>query len=205
MTAAEALWHDLDVAINRRIARAARRRRARRLGAVSACAVGLLASGAIASGIASDLDLAPSEWAVLREGQVDGGRGAYVHAARDADGVHSTFMVEHDDGLARYDAFLLHERTLAAADATSPVPVREEAGSLCTREQLTDAERVALAALNAQLQPDAAFDATGAAVSRALADAFASTPCRGLAYAGEQARLVFAGKQPASKLMPGAR
>ena len=35
---------------------------------------------------------------------------------------NSTFMVEHDAGLTPYEAFLLHERTRAAADATSPCP-----------------------------------------------------------------------------------
>jgi hypothetical protein len=204
-TFAEALWHDLDAAITRHIEDSARRRRARRVGAMSALAVGVLASGAIASGIASDLNLAPGDWAVLRTGQVDEGRGAYVHATRRADGTSSTFMVEHDDGLKPYEAFLLHEQTLAAANATSPVPVREEPGALCTPEQLRQAERLALDVLSSQFQPGAAFDATGPAVSQALTDAFASAPCRGLEYGGEQARLVFAGKQPASKLMSGVR
>jgi hypothetical protein len=204
-TSVEVLWNDLDAAINRRIERTSRGKRARRLGMLSALTVGLLASGAIASGVAADLDLAPGDWAVLRQGQVDDGRGAYVHATRIADGTSSTFMVEHDDGLDPYQAFLLHERTLAAATATSPVPVREEAGPLCTPEQVTRAERVALGVLGSQFEAGAAFDATGPAVAAALADAFANTRCRGLAYGGEQARLVYAGKQPASKLMPGAR
>jgi hypothetical protein len=202
---ADLLWHDLDAAITRRIMRSSRRRRTRRLGAVSVLALGALVSGAIASGIASDLDLAPSDWAVLRAGQVDGGRGAYVHATRIAGAGSSTFMVEHDDGLSPYEAFLLHERTVAAANATSPVPVGEEAGSLCTPDQLTRAERLALGVLGSSFEPGAAFDSTGPAVSDALAAAFAGVPCRGLAYAGEQARLVFAGAQPMSKLMPGAR
>jgi hypothetical protein len=204
-TFADALWHDLDVAITKHLEESARRRRARRVGAMSALAVGVLASGAIASGIASDLNLAPGDWAVLRTGQVDEGRGAYVHATRRADGTSSTFMVEHDAGLTPYEAFLLHEQTLAAANATSPVPVRQEPGALCTPEQLTQAERLAVDVLSSLFQPGAAFEATGPAVSRALTDAFASAPCRGLEYAGEQARLVFAGKQPASKLMSGVR
>jgi hypothetical protein len=207
MTAsADALWQDLGAAIHRRIERRSRRRRTRRLGAVTVLAVGVLASGAIASGIASDLDLAPGEWAVLRGGRVDDGRGAYVHATRIADGSASTFMVEHDDGLEPYQAFLLHERTVAAAAATSPVPVRREPGELCTAEQLTRAERIALGALSARFEAGTAFAATGTAVSHALAAGFDGTQaCRGLSFAGEQARLVFAGSEPRVKLMPGAR
>jgi hypothetical protein len=140
----------------------------------------------------------------LREGQLDGGRASYVHAVR-TDGRSSTFLVEHDDGLPPYAAFLLHERTIDAAAETSPVPVRDEPGGLCTPEQLTRAERVALGALESDFGRGAAFDSTGPAVSHAVADAFADAPCRGLAYAGEQARLVFAGTQPSNTLMPGAR
>jgi hypothetical protein len=101
----------------------------------------------MASGIGPDLQLDPAKWSILGGGSTDNGRGAYVHAQNKADGGHSTFMVEHDAGLAPYDAFLLHERTRAAADATSPVPVRTEPGALCTAAQLTRAERVALATL----------------------------------------------------------
>ena len=43
------------------------------------------------------------------------------------------------------------------------------------------------------------------AVDSAVSAAFADAPCKGLEYAGEQARLVYAGRQPAAKLMPGAK
>jgi hypothetical protein len=36
-------------------------------------------------------------------------------------------------------------------------------------------------------------------------DSFADAPCRGLDYASERARFVFAGIEPRSMLMPGAR
>jgi hypothetical protein len=113
-------------------------------------------------------------------------------------------MVEHDAGLSPYEAFLLHEQTKAAADTTSPVPVRAEPGSLCTPEQLTRAESVAVRAL-AAYAPGTPAEATRAAVDTALRDAFAGRPCRGLEYAGEQARLVRAGVEPRTLLMPGAR
>ncbi len=202
---ADLLWADLGAAIGRRIQHTAKRRRRQRLAAVSTVVVGAVTTSAIASGIASDLHLAPSDWAVLRDGSIDNGRGSYVHARRLADGTSSTFLAEHDDGLTPYEAFLLHERTLAAANATSPTAVREEPGSLCTRDQLTHAEKVSLSALAANFAPGTGFDASGAIVSDALEVAFADQPCRGLAFAGEEARHVFAGTEPATMLMPGAR
>jgi hypothetical protein len=113
-------------------------------------------------------------------------------------------MVEHDDGVDRYQAFLLHERTKAAADSTSPVPQLEEPGPLCTAAQLTRAETVALQTL-AGVTPGTSPDAAKETVDIALGDAFASDPCRGVEYAGEQARLVWAGVEPRALLMPGAR
>jgi hypothetical protein len=179
------------------------RRRLRAGGAVVLLAC-VFATVAVASGLGPDLQLNPAEWSILGGGSTDGGRGQYVHAKRIGDGSHSTFMVEHDAGLPRYEAFLLHERTKAAADATSPVPVRAEPGPLCTAAQLTRAEAVALVTL-AAFAPGSSADATKSAVDAAVTAAFADSPCRGLEYAAEQARLVHAGIQPRTLLMPGAR
>ena len=43
------------------------------------------------------------------------------------------------------------------------------------------------------------------AVDSAVRGAFGDSPCRGLEYAGEIARLVYAGIEPTTGLMPGAR
>ena len=147
-------------------------------------------------------------WTILHRGDVDHGRGAYVHAVDKATGGHSVFMVEHDAGLDRYDAFLLHERVVDrgnAAEAESGIATRTETGPLCTRAELTHAEAVALATLRASFAPGTPAEATRAPVADAVASAFAAAPCRGLEYAGEQARLVYAGTQPSSMLIPGAR
>jgi len=50
-----------------------------------------------------------------------------------------------------------------------------------------------------------AASATKQAVDRAVAAAFRDSACRGLKYAGEQARFVYAGIEPRTLLMPGAR
>jgi hypothetical protein len=200
----DALGRDLSAAYDRRLSRLRRRRRAARAGggvALLACA---FAAVAVASDIGPDLGLNPADWSILGGGSTDGGRGAYVHARRTADGAHSTFMVEHDAGLAPYQAFLLHERTKAAADATSPVPARTESGTLCTPAQLTRAETVAVRAL-AAFAPGTPANATKAATDSAVTAAFADDLCRGLEYAAEQARLVLAGVEPRTLLMPGAR
>jgi hypothetical protein len=114
-------------------------------------------------------------------------------------------MIEHDSGLPAYQAFLLHQKTLAAANSTSPVPVRSEPGALCTPDAVTRAETVAMAALRSGFMPGASPDATRVVVTAAIAATFDKAPCAGLEYAGEQARLVYAGRQPESTLMPGAR
>ena len=67
------------------------------------------------------------------------------------------------------------------------------------------AETVALAALAAQFPPGTDAEATRDPVDSAVQAAFADSPCRGIEYAGEQARLVYAGMMPESKLMPGVR
>jgi hypothetical protein len=190
----DAIGKDLAVAYGGRLDRARRRRRRARTGGGALLLACVFATVAVASGIGPDLQLNPAEWSILGRGSTDDGRGEYVHAKRTADGSPSTFMVEHDAGLEPYQAFLLHERTKAAADATSPVRVRTEPGSLCTAAQLTRAESTALTALRAGADPAAA-----------VAAAFADGPCRGLAWATERARAVHAGKEPASMLMPGAR
>jgi hypothetical protein len=43
------------------------------------------------------------------------------------------------------------------------------------------------------------------AVDAALKTEFGDARCRGLDYAGERARFVYAGLEPRSMLMPGAR
>ena len=198
-----ALGSDLRAALVRRSER--RRVHRRRLVVTTAAAVvaSALAAGAIASGITGDLQLDPAKWRILGAGSVDEGRGAYVHAQRRSDDSNSTFMVEHDAGLAPYDAFLLHEKTRAEADATSPVPERTEPGPLCSAAQLTRAETVALSTLRVQFAPGADADTTRASVDAAVRNAFADAPCRGLEYGGEQARLFYSGVMPASRLMPG--
>lgn len=182
----EAIGNDLVAAHARRTQVARRRRRTARSFLVAGAAAAVLAAAAAASDGAFNLD--PTQWTILGGGSTDGGRGAYVHAERKADGSPSTFMVEHTDGLTPYAAFLLHERTRAAADTTSPVPVATEAGALCTPAELTRAESIALH--------------DGADGVRA---AFAGSPCRGLEYAVEQAQLVRSGVEPPALLMPGAK
>jgi hypothetical protein len=200
-----ALGQDLHVAFACYQERSQRRRR--RL--VTFLIVGLVASvfsaGAIASGIGDDLQLDPTKWTILGGGSVDEGRGEFVHAKRISDGTHSTFLVEHDASLPAYKAFLLHEQTLAAAEDSSPVPVHLESGDLCAPSALARAETVAMSTLRAQFLPGAPADSTANAVGSSLQAAFAGAPCRGLEYAGEQARRVYAGVQPASTLMPGVR
>jgi hypothetical protein len=200
----DALGRDLTVAYERRLARSRRARRVARAAGAAGLLACAFATVAVASGVPAGLELNPTDWSILGGGSTDGGRGQYLHAQRQSDGSHSTFMVEHDAGLSPYGAFLLHERTKTAADATTPVPVRAEPGDLCTPTQLTRAETVALGAL-AAFAPGTAAEATRAATDAALSTAFAGDPCRGLEYAGEQARLVYAGVEPRTLLMPGAR
>ena len=156
-----------------------RRRRRARLGTVAACCVLAFGGAAYASGVADDLGLDPTKWEILSGGTVDGGQAAWVRAKSLEDGRPSTFMVEHDAGMDRYDAFLLHEKTLDEAGG-SP-----ESGALCTHEELTRIEQQSLDALRAGTQPGAADS------------------CRGRAYAIEIARGVYAGVEPAKNLMPG--
>ena len=201
----DTIGHDLALAFGRRMEARRRSTRRLRIAALAVAVTGAFSAAAIASGIAGDLGLDPTKWAILGGGEVGGGQGAYVHARSLEDGSNATFLVEHDASLPRYTAFLLHEQTLAAAQSTSPVPVRVEQGELCTAAALTRAEQIALATLAASFAPGASPDSSRQAVDDATATAFAGAPCRGLQYAGEQARLVYAGAQPRGMLMPGAR
>jgi hypothetical protein len=200
-----ALGEDLRAALVRRVKRRQRRRRRAIAGVVAALTASVLCAAAIASGVGSDLRLDPTEWSILGGGSVDNDRGAYVHAKRRSDGASSTFLVEHDGDLPAYQAFLLHEKTLAAAEASSPVPVRVESGELCVPSALTRAEEVAMSTLRAHFPPGADADATKPSVEASVQAVFAGSRCRGLEYAAEQARFVYEGVQPASTLMPGAR
>jgi hypothetical protein len=160
----------------------------RRITRVTAAAAGLAAVAALSAAAATgELQLDPTKWVTLGAGSVDNGRGEYVHARNLQDGGPSTFMVEHDSGMDRYQALLLHERLKAAADESSPVPVQSEPGPLCTREQLTGIEQSALDALRASSSPKAAV----------------TESCRGVAYGVEIAQRVFSGNEPAADLMPG--
>ena len=176
----EALGRDLEAAVARLAA--GRRRRSHRLRVVGAASAAALAfsAAAIASGIGPELQLDPTKWSILGGGSVDDGQGEFVHAKRLEDGSGSTFMVEHDSGLPAYQAFLLHQKTLAAANSTSLVPVRSEPGALCTPNALTRAETVAMAALRAGFTPGASPDSTRVAVTAAVTDAFKNAPCVGL-------------------------
>ena len=206
-TELELLRVELHAAFGRHVARRQRRRRLNVLGAGVLAAL-TFAAAAIASGIGLDLQLDPAKWSILGSGSVDGGKAAYVHAQRKDDGSHSLFMVEHDAGMDRYRAFLLHEEVKAAGNAVeadSGVPVRTEPGELCTAAQLTRAETVALDTLSAGFAAGTGPNATKRAVDEAVTKEFGYRPCRGLAYAGEIARLVYAGIEQSANLMPGAR
>ena len=64
----------------------------------------------------------------------------------------------------------------------------------------SDAELIRAARTDAE-----AFSELYAATDAALRGAFAGDRCPGLEHAGEQARLVYAGVEPRTLLMPGAR
>jgi hypothetical protein len=195
----ESFGHELHAAVGRIAARRRRMRRQVHVAAAVAATFGAFATVAFASGIAEDLKLDPTKWSVFASGSVDDGRGAYVKAhAVDGSG-DSTFMVEHDAALARYDAFLLHEKIVAAAGGDG------ERGALCSAAELTQGEQAALASLRSGFPVGTPAAATQASVNAALQAEFGGKRCRGLEYAGEQARLVYAGIQPASLLMPDVR
>jgi hypothetical protein len=194
-----AVGRGLTAGYARLLERRRRRRRALRLASACMGVFCLFTAAAFASGIGGDLRLDPTKWTIFDRGSVDGGRAQYVKARSKADGRDSTFMVEHDAVLPRYDAFRLHERTIAAAGGD------REGGALCSPAELTRAESVALGALTKAAAPGANADATIGVADTAVRDAFAGAPCRGLAYASERARFVYAGIEPRTMLMPGAR
>ena len=173
------LGRDLHQALARVTARRARRRRTLRVTAATAVSSAHSRRAAVASGIAPDLQLDPTKWSILGSGSVDNGRGQYVHAQDKATGAQSSFSVEHDAGLPRYEAFLLYERVRDAEGTTVSEP-----GSLCTADQLTRAEVVALATLRSSFSPGASPNATKGTVDASTQAAFAGSPCRGLEYAG---------------------
>ena len=202
----ELIGRQLDTAFTRLVARRRCRRRSLRIAGATLMLAAAFSAVAVASGLGPDLQLDPTKWTILHRGEIDEGRGAYVHAAENATGRQSLFMVEHDAGLGRYQAFLLHARLVDAgnaAESRSGVPVLTEAGALCTAAQLTRAEVVALGTLRASFPQGTPADATRKPVDDAVRDAFAPSVCRGLVYASEQARLVYAGVEPDSLLMPG--
>lgn len=82
--------------------------------------------------------------------------------------------------LHAYEAFLLHQMTLASAQASSPVPVHIEQGELCTPSALTRAETVAIATLRAQFAPGTDVDAAKGAVDSLVQAAFVGSSCKGL-------------------------
>jgi hypothetical protein len=205
-TQLETIGIDLTLGYGRFLQRRYRRRRRTRLAALATVAAAFLFVGAaFASGLDGDLGLNPTKWSILGGGDVDHGKATYVHAQSREDGSNSTFMVEHDAGLPPYQAFLLHERVLDAANASSPVPVAAEPGPLCTPAQLTGAEAVALATLHDAFPAGTRPDASRQTIDDAVAAAFADAPCKGLEYAGERARFVYAGIEPESMLMPGVK
>jgi hypothetical protein len=171
----ETIGRQLHLAYSARL----RRRRRVRIGTLAACCVLTFGGAAYASGVADDLGLDPTKWEIVSGGSVDGGNAAWVRAKSLEDGRPSTFMVEHDAGMDRYDAFLLHEKTVDAAGG-SP-----ESGAICTREELARIEQQTLDALRANASPNP------------------GDTCRGREYGIEIAQGVFAGKEPANNLMPG--
>lgn len=201
----ETIGIDLVRAYGRYVERRHRRRRLARAAAAVFAGAFVFVGAAFASGIADDLQLDPAKWSILGGSDVDHGKAAYVHAKSLKDGSNTTFILEHDAGLSPYQGFVLHERVLAAANSTSLVPVATEPGALCTAAELTRAEIVALATVRASFPPGTPPDASKRAVDDAVTADFSDTPCKGLEYAGERARFVYAGIEPVSMLMPGVK
>ena len=200
----ETLGRDLHGGVARLIERRRRRVRRVRVAALAGAAAVVFAAAAVASGIGPDLQLDPTKWSILSSGSVDNGKGKFVNAQDKQTGGRSSFFVQHDAGMDPYDAFLLHQKNQAAAGAAGGIVLHED-GPTCSRDQLTRAESVALQTLRSQYPAGAAPNTTKAAVDDAVRAAFGSSPCAGLEYGGERARFVYAGIEPKSNLMPGAR
>jgi ribosomal protein L18 len=134
-------------------------------------------------------------------------RAGYITVRDNQTGQTSVFQVAEDDGLDRYAAFELHQRTAAAAGT-------REDGEDCSAGALTRAQVAALETLAASFTPGTmvpdrssppAHAQAKAAVDGAVDGAFAGRTCSGLRYAGEIALLVYAKVEPVGNLMPGAR
>lgn len=199
MNAFDALGRDLHAAVERKVATRRRLTRAARAGAVVLALTTLSTTVAVASTGVSFGDLDPTRWTILGRGEVDG-RASYVNARDNQTGDEATFLEAREDGLTRYEAFTLHQRALAAAGSFP-----NEAGATCTAVELTRAEIVALETLAGIGPPGLPKDAGTARVDATTRAAFGDHPCQGLHYAGERARWVYAGEEPESMLMPGAR
>jgi hypothetical protein len=197
----EVLERDLQLGVDRLLSRR-RRRRLVSTAAVAALAVAALATVAVAS--TTDLRIDLTKWTILSHGGTGDGRGEFVNAQNKEDGGRSSFFVQHDADLSPYEAFLLFERNQAAAGGAGGI-VPGDGGDVCSQQQLTRAEQVALATLRAGFAAGAKANETKAEVDSAVSAAFGGSPCRGLDYAGERARFVYAGVEPDSNLMPGAR
>lgn len=200
-TTLDVLEQDLQRGYDRLLKRR-RRRRIASTALVSVVAVAALATVAVAS--TTDLRIDLSRWTILSRGGTDDGRAEFVNAQSKETGGRSSFFVQHDSDLSPYDAFLVFERNQSAAGAAGSINPAE-AGDVCTQAELTRAEQVALATLRSGFSPGAKPNETKAQVDAAVGAAFAGSPCRGLEYAGERARFVFGGIEPAANLMPGAR
>jgi hypothetical protein len=194
----EAFGRDLEAGVRALIARRRRRRRVATITAAIVLAAACFSAVAVASGLVDDLSLNPARWRILDHGDVEGGQASYVRAIDKRSGKQTLFTVVRDRGMDRYRAFLLHEEVAAAAGERSYA----DGMRLCSRRELTRAEQVAVAHLEVSFTPAVGVDAMKRSSDKALAAAFAARPCRGLDYAGERARFVFAGVEPPTMLMP---
>ena len=194
----QAAGRELTAAYARRLERRRRNRRRVRGAAAGLALFCAFTAAAFGSGIADDLYLDPTKWQVFERGSVEGGRAVYVKAhSREGRG-DSTFILEHDRDMDRYQAFVLHERAVTAGGGG-------ETGALCTPAELTRAEHVALDAVERSFAPGTRPEMMRDTTERALRNEFRGGVCRGLEYAGERARFVYAGVEPRTMLMPGAR
>lgn len=107
--------------------------------------------------------------------------------------------------IGRLAGLIQAARSAQPSLASSPSPVRAERGEVCSAAELTRAEAVALRTLHDSFPAAATPRATKEVVDAAVVAAFADASCRGLEYAGARARFVYAGLEPRSLLMPGAR
>jgi hypothetical protein len=204
----DALGADLHAAIGRMIARRERRRKLSRLGVLSLVLVVATSTVALASDSIGlhTFGLDSGRFTLLGGGRTED-RAGYITARDNQTGYTSVFQVTEDDGLDRYAAFELHQRTAAAAGT-------REDGEDCSAGELTRAQVVALETLAASFTPGTmvpdrsnppAHTHAKAAVDASVDRAFAGQRCSGLRYAGEIGLLVYAKVEPVRNLMPGAR